>query len=133
MISISTKGWGAAAALAGAALLATVPASAKVLQTDNGQTCTVVNGQEQANGANGNSTTVTAGSGGVTSSTTINGQTTTVHSNGSPSVSSSAGSSVTTGSGGTNSSSSASTSGPEGTTTITRASDGTCIITKTKP
>ncbi|WP_082471717.1 hypothetical protein [Rhizobium sp. Leaf321] len=96
------------------------------IKLNDGTTCTVIESSGPV--GNGTSTSVTAGGGSVSSSTTIDGKTTTMHSS-SGSTSSSAGSSVTSGTAGTHSFSTASITRPNG-TIITRRSDGTCDVTK---
>ncbi len=101
---------------------------AETVKLDDGTTCTVIESTSSA--GTGNSSTVTAGKGDVTSSTTVGGQTMTMQSgSGSGSVSSSAGSSVTSGNAGGHSFSTASITRPDG-SVVTRRSDGTCDITK---
>jgi len=111
-------------------ILATITAISafanETVKLDDGTTCTVI--ESTGSTGNGTSTSVTAGGGSVSSSTTIDGKTTTMNS-GDGSASSSAGSSVTTGTAGNQAFSTASVTRPDG-TVITRRSDGTCDITK---
>ncbi|ASP81554.1 hypothetical protein [Sinorhizobium meliloti] len=108
-----------------AAALAPDHAAAKEIKLDDGSTCVVIE-PEQSEGS-GVSSSVTVGSGSVSSSTTVGGGTTA--SGGSATTS--AGSSVTSGSSGGESFATASVTRPDG-TTITRRSDGTCAIIKPK-
>ncbi|CDZ74072.1 Hypothetical protein NGAL_HAMBI2610_57040 [Neorhizobium galegae bv. orientalis] len=111
-------------------ILATITAisafATETIKLDDGTTCTVI--ESTGSVGNGTSTSVTAGGGSVSSSTTIDGKTTTMHSGGG-SASSSAGSSVTTGTAGNQAFSTASVTRPDG-TVITRRSDGTCDVTR---
>lgn len=100
----------------------------ETVKLDDGTTCTVI--ESTGSARNGTSTSITAGGGSVSSSTTIDGKTTTIKSGGG-STSSSAGSAVTSGTAGSQSFSTASVTRPDG-TVITRRSDGTCDITKPK-
>ena len=99
--------------------------AAETIKLDDGTTCTVLEGSSTAGGT---STSITAGNGGVTSSTTIDGKTTTMNS-GSGSASASAGSSVTTGTAGNQAFSMSSVTRPDG-SVVTRRSDGTCSVTQ---
>lgn len=98
--------------------------AAETIKLDDGTTCTVLEGSSTG----GTSTSITAGNGGVTSSTTIDGKTTTMNS-GNGSASASAGSSVTTGTAGNQAFSMSSVTRPDG-SVVTRRSDGTCSVTK---
>lgn len=100
----------------------------ETVKLNDGTTCTII--ESTGSAGNGTSTSITAGGGSVSSSTTVDGKTTTMHSSGG-SVSSSAGSSVTSGTAGNQAFSTASVTRPDG-TVITRRSDGTCEITKPK-
>jgi hypothetical protein len=113
-------------------ILATLIAGAafanETVKLDDGTTCTVI--ENTGSIGNGISTSITAGGGSISSSTTVDGKTTTMHSDGG-SASSSAGSSVTSGTAGNQAFSTASITRPDG-TVITRRSDGTCAIAKPK-
>jgi hypothetical protein len=98
----------------------------ETVKLEDGTTCTVI--ESTGSTGKGTSTSVTAGGGNLSSSTTVDGKTTTMQSSGG-STSSSAGSSVTSGTAGTQSFSTASVMRPDG-TVITRRSDGTCDVTK---
>lgn len=111
-------------ALFAAATAAPDHAAAKEIKLDDGSTCVVI---EQESEGSGVSSSVTVGSGSVSSSTTAGGGTTA--SGGS--ATSSAGSAVTSGSSDGESFATASVTRPDG-TTITRRSDGTCAIIKPK-
>lgn len=102
--------------------------AAETVTLDDGTTCTVIESDSTAEGST--SSSVMAGGGSVTSSTTIDGKSTTVHS-GSGSVSSSAGSSSSSGAANGQAFSAASFTRPDG-SVVTRRSDGTCDITKPK-
>ena len=102
--------------IATAAMVTASYAAAEEISLADGTTCTLT---EEHSGSDGMSTTVTAGNGKVTSSTT----------SGIGSTSSSSASTSSAGSGSVDSYSSASVTRPDG-TVITKRSDGTCSITK---
>ncbi|MEY9164666.1 cobalamin biosynthesis Mg chelatase CobN [Sinorhizobium fredii] len=112
-----------AAAMIATTMAAPNRAEAEEIKLDDGSTCMII--EQESSNRSGASTSVTVGSGSVSSSTTVGGGTTA--SGGSATTS--AGSSVTSGSSGGESFATASVTRPDG-TTITRRSDGTCAIIK---
>ncbi|MGK6317690.1 hypothetical protein [Neorhizobium sp. DT-125] len=98
----------------------------ETIKLDDGTTCTII--ENKGSVGNGTSTSITAGGGSVSSSTTADGKTTTMHTGGG-SASSSSGWSSTGSATGSQAFSTASVTRPDG-SVITRRSDGTCDITK---
>lgn len=126
--------------------LAPVDGVTEDIKLDDGTVCTVIEQQATGSGQSGLSTSVTAGSGQVSSSTTLGAETsgTTASSgaaggsgaastSGGSAGSSSSASAATSnsGAGGGESLSTASITRPDG-SVITRRSDGTCAVTKPK-